>query len=114
VLSYKIFSDFLSGRTPDGRGRGFAHIEYASTQEASGVVDALRDEPRMMQGRQIKVDFAPPRMRNVSEPYHVLYVSGFIGTEQELRAAFKDHESNILGARLCLSFFSLPIPFFFF
>jgi len=58
-----------------------------------------------MQGRPIKVDFAPPRMRAVSEPYHVLYVSGFIGDEQELRGAFKEYESNILGVRLCLSLF---------
>jgi nucleolin len=90
----------------DGRSRGFAHIEFASIADATSVVEASKTSSFKILDRELKVDYAPPRFQHTPEPYHVLYVSEFVGNEEELRSAMKDYGSSITKVTLS-SFFSL-------
>jgi nucleolin len=74
-------------------------------EQASEALQTTRAEQWCIQDRDIRVDFAPPRVRADPEPRHVLYISDFVGDEHDLRTALKEYESSIININLCPFFF---------
>jgi hypothetical protein len=83
-------SPCIIGRSPDGRLRGFAHVEFASTEQASNAMDAHRAAPLFASDRELRLDFNTPRApreREAPPPSHKLHFSGFEGDRDQLRSA---------------------------
>lgn len=94
------YSPTYVGRTADGRCRGFAHIEFENEQDAKDAIAADQEDPIFLLDRDLIVDFAPKRVVSIKEPHHKLYIFDFVGTEDELKDAFKDYSSSIIDVHL--------------
>lgn len=97
---FKVFGNVSAiriGKTGDGRPRGFAHVEFETVAGATAALEASRNEPVYMGDRTIRLDYAPGRQQIVNPPHHKLYISGFNGSEAELRSAFSEFENSVVG-----------------
>lgn len=87
--------------TPDGRSRGFAHIEYSNLNDAVSAVDSCAAEPIYIQDRDVRVDFAPPRQVANMEPNSKLYFVDFNADEETIRSSFQEYARDITSVYLC-------------
>jgi len=77
---------------PDGRSKGFGHIEFESVDDAVAAVESGLEEPFHLAGRDLRVDYGAER---AGIPVNKLYFSGFVGEEQGLRALFGEFAPEI-------------------
>lgn len=97
-----------AGTTPEGLNRGFAHIQFASVDEAIEVIKADNEDPIFIMNRDVYLDHAAVQEKPVHEPYHTLFIRPFGGAEDDLREVFRDFEHAIADVRLCACAFSYP------
>lgn len=95
----------LTGTGPDGRSKGFGHIEFESLDDAVAAVESGLEEPFHLAGRDLRVDYGAER---AGVPVNKLYFSGFVGEEQGLRALFGEFASEIRSIFFCACPPSLP------
>ena len=88
----------LTGTGPDGRSKGFGHIEFESVDDAVAAVESGLEEPFHLAGRDLRVDYGAER---AGTPVNKLYFSGFVGEEQGLRALFGEFASEIRSIFFC-------------
>ena len=88
----------LIGTGPDGRSKGFGHIEFESVDDAVAAVESGLEEPFHLAGRDLRVDYGAER---AGTPVNKLYFSGFVGEEQGLRALFGEFASEIRSIFFC-------------
>jgi len=76
---------------PDGRFRGYAHVEFANQADAVRLYEAAKDEPVMILDRPARLDYGAPKKSSSrdSEPYHILHVYNFRGGVTDLVDAFR-------------------------
>ncbi|KAG6883873.1 hypothetical protein C0993_003203 [Termitomyces sp. T159_Od127] len=81
---------------PDGRSRGFAHVEFADLHDAIAAHNSLKEEPLYILDRDVRVDYAAARNQTLS-PSSTLYFHSFPGTVNDLRGVTSDLADNILN-----------------
>jgi hypothetical protein len=98
----------LTGTGPDGRSKGFGHIEFESVDDAVAAVESGLEEPFHLAGRDLRVDYGAER---AGIPVNKLYFSGFVGEEQGLRALFGEFAPEIRSIFFCALSFASPFSF---
>ena len=89
----------------DGRPRGIAHIDFASTESAVAALESSAQEPIHLSGRDLRVDYSDGvRSQAPVEPGDKLYFAGCAGNESEIREIFKDFNDSIVDIHLCMLF----------
>ncbi|KII90202.1 hypothetical protein PLICRDRAFT_174973 [Plicaturopsis crispa FD-325 SS-3] len=88
--------DIRLGVSPDGRLRGFAHIEFAELDNAKAAVEDHQQSPFVLQTRDLIVDYAPERTTQLANPpFQKLFIRNWHADERAVREAFGDHGRNI-------------------
>lgn len=95
------------GTFPDGRLKGFAHIDFAEQSGSTALVDAQLAEPAFINNRQLRIDYAPGRTQIANPPHEKLFVSDFRGTQEDLHKAFAEYADQIISTQM------RAYPFFF-
>ena len=95
----RILSPF-TGTGPDGRSKGFRHIEFESLDDAVAAIESELEEPFHLAGRDLCVDYGA---EHAGAPINKLYFSGFVGEEQGLRALFGEFAPEIRSIFFCAS-----------
>lgn len=80
----------LTGRDSSGARRGFAHVEFEATEDASAALNALKNEHTIL-GQEVHLDFAPTKPKNAHPPSSKLYFAQYDGTLQEMQAVLRNH-----------------------
>ncbi|TFK37520.1 hypothetical protein BDQ12DRAFT_632022 [Crucibulum laeve] len=83
---------------PDGRSRGFAHVEFEKLEDATAAYQSAGQEPIHIADRDVRLDYAPIKPK--AEPTSKLFVSRFDGDEAELRDLFSEFNSAIIGVHM--------------
>ncbi|KAJ3932566.1 MAG: hypothetical protein NXY57DRAFT_100562 [Lentinula lateritia] len=78
------------GRDSSGARRGFAHVEFEATEDASAALNALKNEHTIL-GQEVHLDFAPTKPKNAHPPSSKLYFAQYDGTLQEMQAVLRNH-----------------------
>ncbi|KAF8824339.1 hypothetical protein HHX47_DHR8000379 [Lentinula edodes] len=79
------------GRDSSGARRGFAHVEFETTEEASAALNALKNQHDTILGQEVHLDFAPSKPKSVHPPSNRLYFAQYDGTLQEMQDALRKH-----------------------
>ncbi|THV05286.1 hypothetical protein K435DRAFT_119314 [Dendrothele bispora CBS 962.96] len=83
-----------------GRPRGYAHIDYASADDASRLVQEHLKNPIEINGRSLIIDLSRPRRQEsgsrspvdkTQSPHHTLYFNRFEGDVEDLRELLSSH-----------------------
>ncbi|KAJ4476366.1 hypothetical protein C8J55DRAFT_606828 [Lentinula edodes] len=74
-----------------GARRGFGHVEFETTEDASAAMTALSNEQNTILGQGIHLDFAPSKLKTADPPSSKLYFSQYDGTLQDMQAALRNH-----------------------
>ncbi|KAJ3878581.1 hypothetical protein F5051DRAFT_327669, partial [Lentinula edodes] len=79
------------GRDSSGARRGFGHVEFETTEDASAALSALKNEPTTILGQEVHLDFAPTKAKTAQPPSSKLYFAQYDGTLQEMQDALRKH-----------------------
>ncbi|KAK7469179.1 hypothetical protein VKT23_003670 [Stygiomarasmius scandens] len=74
--------------TREGTNRGFAHVDFASAEEASRVMQEHMQNPIDINGRSLVIDLARPfagASKTRKDPHHTLFFNKFQGNAEELK-----------------------------
>ncbi|KAJ3892169.1 hypothetical protein GG344DRAFT_9116, partial [Lentinula edodes] len=55
-------------RDSSGARRGFGHVEFETTEDASAALSALKNEPTTILGQEVHLDFAPTKSKTAQPP----------------------------------------------
>lgn len=79
------------GYHPDGRARGFAHIEFENQDDAAAAFESAHEEPIYLFGRDLRVDYPRPKPEQAPSSSNQLFVGNlpFMYEKHELREAFE-------------------------
>ncbi|KAG6844306.1 hypothetical protein H0H87_007876 [Tephrocybe sp. NHM501043] len=103
---YGKVSSIRVAHLPDGRPRGFAHIEFEQVDDAVGVVASVAEEPMYLLDRDLRVNYASRSNKAAAaprEPSNTLYFHGFQGNADELREAASEFDSSIVNVHFLRS-----------
>jgi nucleolin len=91
------------GTDSNGRTRGFAHVEFASQNDATRAKDHCDGEGAFIQQRELRLDYAPayqPREAGTPSPSHKLYVTNFQGDKKQLEDAFEEFSASVVEVHM--------------
>ncbi|KAG6853619.1 hypothetical protein C0991_002843 [Blastosporella zonata] len=98
---FEPFGEIASIRVayqPDGRARGFAHVEFVNTPDAVAAMTSVAEEPMYLLDRDLRVNYAAGRRAPAErEPSNTLYFHGFSGTLEDLRSASGQYDTSIVN-----------------
>ncbi|KAG5352550.1 hypothetical protein C0989_001768 [Termitomyces sp. Mn162] len=92
---FGIIKDVRLSYSPDGRSRGYAHVEYADVNDAITAYGSFKEEPLYLLDRDIRVDYATRRNRDAAQPSISLYFGNFSGTMDNLREITAEYQNSI-------------------
>ncbi|KAG6879355.1 hypothetical protein C0992_003399 [Termitomyces sp. T32_za158] len=95
-LPFGAIQDVRIAYHPDGRSRGFAHVEFADLHDAIAAHKSIKEEPMYILDRDVRVDYAAARNQTLV-PSGALYFHGFRGTLNDLRNVSSDLADNIVN-----------------
>ncbi|KAL0952867.1 hypothetical protein HGRIS_007087 [Hohenbuehelia grisea] len=97
-LQFGTIESVRIGMGPDGRSRGYAHVQFVEQADAEAAVNSVTDEnPLWIQDRICKIDYAAQRSRDMgtNRPNTRLYVAGFGGDEFDVKELFSEYRDQL-------------------
>lgn len=89
----------------DGRPKGSAHVDFASKDSATAVLESAAKTPITVIGRRLRLYFSNGNIINKAyAPNEQIFFSGCSGDESEVRALFKQFNDSIVSVFLCMLF----------